>query len=115
MSKQLDLGHQLDLANSILFIWNQQPLWIDAIPRHIFGGVFSQFWSNELAGLQWKRGGRWKVDQLLQKNIRIQKNRWKTYCFCLPQIEAGLWVVSKYVCGKRGRGGNRRAGQAEVS
>ena len=43
MSKQLDLGHQLDLANSVLLIWNQQPLWVDAIPHHISEVVFPSF------------------------------------------------------------------------
>jgi hypothetical protein len=28
----------------------------------------------------------------------------------LPQIEAGLWVVSKYVCGKRDRGWKQESG-----
>jgi hypothetical protein len=49
------------------------------------------------------------------KYSKSRKTDGKPSCFCLPQIEAGLWVVSKYVCGKQGRGGNRRAGQAEVS
>ena len=45
------------------------------------------------------------------KNIQNpEKQMENPSCFCLPPIEAGLWVVSKYVCGKRDRGWKQESG-----
>ena len=79
---------------------------MDAIPHHIFWSAFSRFWSNELAGLQWKRGSRWKVDQLIQKNIQDPEKQMENLVVfvCHKYLGAGLRVVSKYAGGKRDRG-----------
>ena len=63
--------------------------------------VFSCFWTCPEAGQQ-VEGGSADPNNL--------QNPGKRRSFPVPQIEAGLWVVSKYVCSKRGRGWKQESG-----
>ena len=43
-------------------------------------------------------------------NFQNPEKKGKRRSFRVPQIEEGLWVVSKYVCSKRGRGWKQESG-----
>ena len=66
--------------------------------------VFSCFWTCPEAGQQVEGGS---ADP---NNLQNPEKKGKRRSFRVPQIEAGLWVVSKYVCSKRGRGWKQESG-----